>query len=548
MRYCLLLLGFAFFLYLPSFNNDLFWDDEQFIYNNTYVKAFDVKNIVTQNTIAGAGEISQYYRPLTTLSFAFDYQIWGNNPIGFHLTNTLLHAFAAVLLFLFLTEIGIRKKYALTIAAVFIAHPLQTESVVYANSRGDSQYAFWLFTSLFLFSLLLRTKKSTLALYNISFTVQKWQLLLGTVSTFICAVLAKEIALGGLLLFPAVLLLQKIHTKSKATSKNTRYQFATISLIALSVGAYFLLRHYFVNLGPFINYYAGSEYGDSVLVRIFTFAASLWLYLKLILVPFPLHMERSISVITTALHPAVIASTVGIAVLFLLGLKELQKKQAIWIWFGTYWFFALLGPVSGVLPVNGMFYEHWLYTPLVGVLICCYGMFQLLPKNLTIIILKLKTPILAILFSIYVLLTLRQNYLWGNAIRFYSYTLSHSETARLRNNLAMSYADKGQTQKAVEEYKKSLSITDTYPQTHYNLAQAYVAQGQITEALVEYTAALEIDPHFMYAYQPLILLYAQQKNQDLAETYLQQLEALVPGNESVAALRKTAQSLLQDTP
>ena len=115
-KYCLLLIGIGILVYTPSLTNKLFWDDEQFIYNNQHVKRFDIVKIFTTNTIDGAGETSNYYRPLTTLSFAFDYQLWGINPIGYHLTNTLLHTSAGVLVFLLLLSLGMTKKPAFTIA------------------------------------------------------------------------------------------------------------------------------------------------------------------------------------------------------------------------------------------------------------------------------------------------------------------------------------------------------------------------------------------------------------------------------------------------
>ena len=40
------------------------------------------------------------WHPLTWLSLQLDASIWGRNPLGFHLTNVVLHAVNAALLFL----------------------------------------------------------------------------------------------------------------------------------------------------------------------------------------------------------------------------------------------------------------------------------------------------------------------------------------------------------------------------------------------------------------------------------------------------------------
>ena len=85
----LILIGATFLAYFSSFSNPFIWDDEQFITSNAYVRNFDIGKIFTTNTVAGAGVQSNYYRPLTTLSFAVDTAIWGSNPFGFHLTNLL---------------------------------------------------------------------------------------------------------------------------------------------------------------------------------------------------------------------------------------------------------------------------------------------------------------------------------------------------------------------------------------------------------------------------------------------------------------------------
>ena len=44
--------------------------------------------------------LSGPYMPLTWLSFAFDYRLWGMNPFGYHLTNLALHALNAGLFYL----------------------------------------------------------------------------------------------------------------------------------------------------------------------------------------------------------------------------------------------------------------------------------------------------------------------------------------------------------------------------------------------------------------------------------------------------------------
>jgi len=95
-----------------------------------------------------AHPIAKLYCPLTWLSFAIDYQIWGRAPFGYHLTNLLLHLANTLLVLVFVREI-LRDRYqyavaaALLTAAIFGVHPLRVESVAWATERKDVLFAFF---------------------------------------------------------------------------------------------------------------------------------------------------------------------------------------------------------------------------------------------------------------------------------------------------------------------------------------------------------------------------------------------------------------------
>ena len=77
------------------------------------------------------------WQPLTTLSHMLDCQLWGLNPGMHHLTNVLLHAATAILLFLVLRKMTRRFWPAAFVAAVFALHPLRVESVAWVTERKD---------------------------------------------------------------------------------------------------------------------------------------------------------------------------------------------------------------------------------------------------------------------------------------------------------------------------------------------------------------------------------------------------------------------------
>jgi len=78
-----------------------------------------------------------FYRPLVTLSFAIDWQIWNGNPAGFHLTNLLLHLVSTALVFGLAREAGVRPTVAAITAALFGTFPRLTEAATWISGRTD---------------------------------------------------------------------------------------------------------------------------------------------------------------------------------------------------------------------------------------------------------------------------------------------------------------------------------------------------------------------------------------------------------------------------
>src|SRR4051812_346672 len=123
-----------------------------------------------------------HLREITFFSFYLNHQIAGDNPAGYHVVNVLLHIANAALLFLLLREFT-EQWVAVTAAAIFLAHPIQTEPVLYVYQRSTLLACF--------FSLL-----AVIALTK----DRKWLALL----LFVCAFEGKESALAVPLVVAAV--------------------------------------------------------------------------------------------------------------------------------------------------------------------------------------------------------------------------------------------------------------------------------------------------------------------------------------------------------
>lgn len=512
-----LLIVITFLVYLSSLWNQFVWDDEQFIYKNTYVLQFDLRNIFTQNTVAGAATISNYYRPLTTLSFAIDNQVWGLHEFGFHLTNTFLHIACGILLFGLLLKLGIGKKSSFWLSLIFLVHPIQTEAVTYINSRGDSLYTFFGLLSVLCFLFVLQKEKRSISIYNLTITVTPGIFSVLSIAFYIASVFSKEIGIATIGLHFLVLIVYLVKEKATFFSKKfllrNIYLIPTLFSLVLTAAIYLGLRSSVLNFNNSFNFYSEkSLYGESLLVRLLTFSKIILIYCKLLLIPFPLFMERNTDLVTSFFSFFPWITMLIFSVLLYIGWLELKKTKKIFIWFGLAWFLGMLVPDSGIVPINGLLYEHWLYLPMVGFFIVIWRLTTLFLSNIYQTMgAKNNLYILSAYIVTLSILTIRQNYFWSTPIHLYEHLLHYTRSGRIYNNLAMAYADAGQKQKALDTYQKSLQFGDFYPQVHHNMGNAYRDLGDTTKAIEEYKKAIAMDKNFFYSYNALFILYTKQQ-------------------------------------
>jgi protein O-mannosyl-transferase len=127
--------------YWNSFRAGLILDNSQIILQDPRLRSVDwqsVRDIFTLNYWWPTGE-SDLFRPLTTLSYWFNYSVLGGgeSPAGYHAVNLLLHWLNAVLAWLLVRGVTGRAWLALAAAAVFASHPLTVESVTNVVGRAD---------------------------------------------------------------------------------------------------------------------------------------------------------------------------------------------------------------------------------------------------------------------------------------------------------------------------------------------------------------------------------------------------------------------------
>jgi len=510
LKIFLVFLILGFLIYANSFQNQLFWDDDDGIVKNVYIKSWKfLPNYFTENLIAGAGLHSNYWRPLLLFSFSIDYKIWKLSPLGYHLTNTLLHIFNAFLIYFLLFLIFKNRNLSFLTALIFLLHPLQTEAITYVSGRADPLSIFFILIAFILYHSAKEKGENKFLILSFLF--------------FIFALLSKE----SVIFFPALIFLYEILFSNNLKKPLLRVlPFFSIAIF------YFLLRLTVLNFGQTLNLYEEENiFTQNIHYRIFTFLKILLTYFSLYFAPIHLHMERSIEIITTFFHPAVIISLLILIFFLFISLYFFKKGDKIFA-FGFGLFFISLFPFSNIMvPISGLLYEHWLYFPLVGLsLILAYLFNFLFFEFLTKIkIGKFLQPILLSSFIIFLAFlsvrTILRNFDWKDPITFYNQTLKYSETARVHNNLAMAYDEKKDFEKAIFHYKRGIELSDIYPQIHNNLGNTYKEIGELEKAVEEFETAIKMDKYFFVAYNNLANLYFEQKNYDQAiEVYKRYLE------------------------
>lgn len=123
------------------------YDDPAYVLENSLIRHLDRNLFVTAFTQAREG----FWMPLTWISLAIDYQLWGLNPLGYHLTNIVLHTINTVLVVLIadsllrqvqVRENGERHPYSYPVMLLIAGllwgiHPLRVESVAWVTERKD---------------------------------------------------------------------------------------------------------------------------------------------------------------------------------------------------------------------------------------------------------------------------------------------------------------------------------------------------------------------------------------------------------------------------
>lgn len=135
----LALVGLAFALlalavYAPALVGPFVSDDLHYVATNPYVHELSAHNLLEILHPAGTATVFVVnYTPVHLLLHALEWQVFGDDPFGFHVVNVVLHAAGALLLVLVFARAGLPAGLALFGGGAFLLHPANVEAVAWVS-------------------------------------------------------------------------------------------------------------------------------------------------------------------------------------------------------------------------------------------------------------------------------------------------------------------------------------------------------------------------------------------------------------------------------
>ena len=477
----------AIVVHAPALQGERIWDDNFLTRDNPFIKS-PLLILETFRHYLFPESFSAHYRPVQNISYIVDYFFWNTDTWGFHVTNVVLHAGSAVLLYFLFREllgsllfrrvsIDMRPRLlrrtdwistlAFCSAMIWAVHPVHSAAVDYISGRADSlAFVFsaggWL--------LFLRAQRTTRPIVY-------WTLCLLAAVAGLLALLSREIACIWIGLFITHLLFVE-----KRLGVGIR--LSAITCCGLLIAIYCGLRHLPEQRPP-----SAMDLRQSAPVRAVLMTRALGDYGRLMFFPGNLHMERTVDFdhngpaatrdcrTTAAAHYLSILGLVVLTVFALSALKH-SRGQALRV-FGVFWFIAAYLPISNIVQLNATAAEHWLYLPSVGFLIWLAGCASELPRSWRRVI-----PV-AMLIAVVGLSarSFQRSSDWQTEEGFYKRTFAAgSRSARVAVNLGQIYADRGDYARAEKIFRAVLEYNPNYPSAQSHLACVLFNQRKTAEA------------------------------------------------------------------
>jgi Tfp pilus assembly protein PilF len=469
----------------------VFWQVNQYDFIN-----FDDNVYVTQNSHIHSGLTpegvrwafsTQYlglWNPLVWLSFMFDYQIYGLNAGGYHLTNRVLHLLSTLLLFwLFNRMTGAVWKSAF-VAAIFAFHPLHVESVAWISERKDVLSAFFWMLTLCLY--VYYTEKPVIIRYLL------------VLFSFVCALMSKPMVVT----LPVIMIILDYWPLERFQSKKGKlilWQLkekipffilsAALVIITLHSPQNTALRTLYNIFGQPKEFPLFSRIANALVSYVTYLEKTFWPHDMAIFYPFPSQIPVW-QVIGASLLILIITTAVIVMI-----------KRLPYLFVGWMWYAITIAPVIGIIQISAYaMADHYHYLPSVGIAVMlAWGIPSLIKSE--DMRRKILFPAGIIFLTIMAFLSWKQCGHWKNSITLFSHALQVTKDNYLaHNNLGLALFAEGKSMEAIDHYNKAIRITPDCAGFYSNRGLAYAKLGQHKRAIEDYNKAVCITPDYADAY------------------------------------------------
>jgi len=445
-------------------------------------------------------------RPLLMFSYWVNYAC-SASAFGFRVVNVGIHVINTALVFLILRKLlnqaGQDSPWLAAFGgAVFLLHPIQTESVAYVAGRSECLSALFFLAA---FAVFLYRRPAA----------ANWGTAIAVLVLFGGALATKE----HTLVLPGLLLLTDYYWNPGFSGSGIRGNWriytpaAVLGMAALGFVASMLAHARTAGFGI-----AGLTWYQ----YLFTECRAFFVYLRLLVFPAGQNVDWDFPISRNIMdHGAILGLA---AILLLVGAAWYCRRRYALASYGFLVYVLLLLPTSSFVPIKDPVAERRLYLPMVGMLLVAIAGLSRLRIG--------RRPLAAAGCSIVALLavvTYQRNELWGNDIRLWEDAVRKSPgKARVHSQMAFTYYIHGNCRDAAAEYAGAalLQKPDSHQLVDWGLADECDGDPAGAVAKLQEAAAQKPTAH---VYSQIGLVYARQSQWPEALAALAQAEKIDAG-------------------
>jgi tetratricopeptide (TPR) repeat protein len=503
---CLLIAAAAFIAYIPAIDNGFMrsWDDGVFVTGNQELKKPDALGRIWTTLDMPKGYPNY---PLVFTLLRAEFVAFGLEPAPYHVTNILLHAMNAALVFLVLLSLKASRWLSAAVALLFALHPMQVESVAWIT-----ELKIVLFTLFFLAAFLAYRRfreKGSKAAYAACLIL------------FVCALLSKTTAIT---LVASLFLADRILDGRRRL--RDMLPLAPMALIGAAA----------VYMTTLVEYAEVSR-AVAVAYRPFLVARTLWFYAGKLLWPHPVmavyerwpglrpYLPGEAEYLSQGFYIAFGALVA--AALALLFLRRRIPPLSMW---GLGHFVVTLMPILGVVhfayQTHSFVADRYVYVAAVGLFLAIGALLVRVPARAAV------TAAMIVLLAVLSVMTWNYAGAWKNASTLWGHTLRYNDGSHAaHNSIGMVYLNEGRVEQAISHFERALEIKPDKFKSLNNLGMAYAARKQYRTAAAIFRRALELRPDYAKAHFNLGTTYLRLGQRELAVHHYRQALRFDPGYE-----------------